>query len=207
MRLLPRNQLVADHPVIGGAEHGVVGQGALDADLPVRKIGGPAGLREIEERALLEQIARQRLGIGDRRLEVLNLRGECRETVLGQEGDTVGKEVPGRAEGSAKALNAVVGIAVFARRLIVNRAAGADHGLRVELVGHAQARTKSVHPGLAKMSRRAVDAGINHGAGNSIKRRRRASRAEVAVVQMPLRLWVWGFHTAGRCSTSASHLL
>ena len=184
-RLLPGNQLVSDHSVIGGAEDGVGGHGALDADLPIRKVGRSAGLRVIEERALLEQIARQRLGIGDRRLEILDLLSEGGETVLGQEGDAVGEEVPGGAVGSAKALDAVVGVAVFARRLVINRAAGADHGLRVELVGHAQPRTKSVHPGVAEVIGRAVGARINHRPGNSVERSCRTSRAEVAVVEMP----------------------
>src|SRR5262249_50299807 len=75
-RLLPRDQLVSDHSVIGRAEHRIGGDGALNAELPVGKVRGPAGPRKVEERALLEEVAGQSLGIGNRRLEVLNLGGE-----------------------------------------------------------------------------------------------------------------------------------
>src|SRR4029077_12957775 len=86
-------------------------------------------------------------------------------------------------------------IAVFTQRLVVDRSAGANHGLRIELVGYAQPRAKCVHPGLAKTRRCAVDAGVYHRPGNPPKSCRRATRAEVTVMKMPLLLRHWDFIT------------
>src|SRR5262245_14376790 len=66
--LLPRYHLVADHAVISAPKYRVRGHCPLDAELPVREVRHPAGLRIVEEGALLEQIRRQGLRVGNRRL-------------------------------------------------------------------------------------------------------------------------------------------
>src|SRR5262249_41684111 len=143
-------------------------------------------LREVIEGCLLQQVPAQDGGVGDRRPDRRDLRCEPGETVPDQVRDAVREKVAYCAEGSSKALDAVVGVAILARRLVVDSPGRAEHGFGVELVGNAQPRTEGIPPGFAKALRGATDARDQHGARQAARGGIRTSWAEVRVVLVPL---------------------
>src|SRR5439155_7680041 len=89
------------------------------------------------------------------------------------------------AEPSGKPLDAVVSVAVFTRRLVVNRPAGADHGPGRSLVSKAHPRSEGVLSGFPEAgpaaSSRAL-AGKLHRTRNAAGAGVRKRRVEVAVL-------------------------
>src|SRR5262249_62101026 len=132
--LFPGEQLHTHVLVKARAEQGIGTEAVLDRQVVVHEVWRPAGLREIVKRTAVKLDGR----IYSRRLVCLYQVGECVEAIPQPVGDAGGEEVARRAEAARKTLDAVIGVAVFARRLVVNRPASTDHGPGRQLVSQAQ---------------------------------------------------------------------
>ena len=163
--------------VEAGAQQGGRRKAVLHREVVVGVVARLAGFARLVRDAAVDAQARIELG----RTLPFDQSAEVVQAVLLREGDAVRQVVGDRAEAAAEALDAVVGIAVFADDVLHDRAAAADDRLVAELIRKAQARREGVLAGveqhrvvLAREFERAQDA-----AGGRIRNR----RIEVAVLQ------------------------
>src|SRR5260370_10123118 len=171
--------------MIAGAKNRIGCDGALDREIPVSEVRRPARGRVVVERRLVQQICAQGGRVGNGRTECRYLSGKRKKTVSHLVRDPVRKEISWCAERSAKALDTVIGVAVFARWLVVDGGACPNHGLRVNLICNPQARAEGVHSGLSKSLRSAVDTRIDHRSRQPSRGGIRTIGTEVGIVTVP----------------------
>ena len=98
-----------------------------------------------------------------------------------RKGDACGEVVVDGAEAAAKALNAIVGVAIFTDDVPHDGTTCADYGLRIQLVRHSKARPKRI---LARIQQNRAFVGRKfQGPQNIVGRGIRYCRIEVAVLQ------------------------
>src|SRR5215475_5041027 len=105
-----------------GAEHRIRAEAVLDREVIIHEIRRPAGLREHIERSAVELDGR----IDFRRSVGLNQVPEYVEAITQPVGVSGSEIVTGCTETSSKSLDAIIGVAVFTRWLIVDRPAGTN---------------------------------------------------------------------------------
>src|SRR5439155_23800691 len=129
-----------------------------------------------------------------RQLVCLNLIGEREKAGRQLERDPGTKIVCRRAVRPAKSLHPVVGVSIFPRGLVKDRAASADYGLRSQLVSNTQPRAEGAITCLVKAAlpipARAA-AGELHRSENPSRGGVRESRVEGADIAIHFRLGVW----------------
>src|SRR5262245_7780116 len=168
-------------PVIGvetGPQHGGRRKAVLHRQVIVGVIPRLAGFRRLVRHAAVDAQSRIYLG----RTLAFDQRAEIVEAVFLRKGDAVRQVVRDRAEAAAEALDTGVSVIVLPDDIPHDRAAAADHRLRVELISETQPRGEGVFAYIDE--NRIVLAREFERAQNAAGRRIRDGRIEVAVPQL-----------------------